>query len=62
MFVGLNVGWTSNKIQFRTNMVAQALVVATSESVVGRRVVPGRSLPVGVDPSSEGSILAWLKR
>ena len=43
-------------------MVAQEMVVSVmSESASGRRVVPGRSLPVGVDPSSEGSVLAWLK-
>ena len=42
-------------------MVASEVVVASVVKPVGRRVVPGRSVPEGVDPSSEGSLLSWLQ-
>ena len=42
-------------------MVASEVVVASVVKPVGRRVVPGRSVPEGVDPSSEGSLLLWLQ-
>ena len=42
-------------------MAARSVVIASVAAPVVRRVIPGRALPEGVTPESEGSILAWLK-
>ena len=42
-------------------MAARSVVIASVAAPVVRRVIPGRALPEGVTPESEGSILAWLQ-
>jgi hypothetical protein len=42
-------------------MVASRVLVARVEGPVVRRVIPGRSVPEGVTPSAEDSVLEWLK-